>query len=62
MKKHKLDECIFVLTKNEQGAFHKVRYARGGGVREGASLWQRRGQRACDVTLLKLYFIHNYET
>ena len=44
------------------GAVHKVRHARGGGVREGVTVCDRgRGSRACDVTLLN-FFYHKYET
>jgi len=34
------------------GAIHKARHARGGGVREGVTVCdRRRGPRACDVAL-----------
>ena len=40
------------------GAVHKVRHARGEGVRKGVTVCDRGGNsRACDVTRLKI-FIH----
>src|SRR6218665_1803206 len=45
--------------KTRFGAVHKVRHARGGGVREGVTVCDRgRGSRACDVTLIQIFIIH----
>ena len=41
------------------GAVHKVRHARGEGVREDVTVCDRgKGPRACDVTLLNFFILH----